>query len=109
MVACCFVCAWLAGCSDGTAAQPSPAVDPCAGNPEQLATCLAPTRPPAEYVAQALLYFDTLDGRADPSLVPSYSAHVVRWEWPPWLKLTLTKQATARPRTATRHQAEISR
>lgn len=51
-------------------------------------TALRPTRPPEYYVAQANLYFDTLDTRADPMLVPNYAALVARWEWPPWYLLT---------------------
>lgn len=51
-------------------------------------TALRPTRPPEYYVAQANLYFDTLDTRADPMRVPNYSALVARWEWPPWYLLT---------------------
>lgn len=53
-----------------------------------LATCLAPTQSAAYYVTQANMYFDRLDGTTDPKLAPNYSALVVRWEWPPWLKLT---------------------
>lgn len=60
-----------------------------ASNPDAaLSTELAPTQTPEYYVAQASLYFDTLDTRADPSLVPNYSSLVARWEWPPWLYLT---------------------
>jgi hypothetical protein len=50
--------------------------------------CLAPTRDPAYYVAEALKYFDTLDTSADPASIPAYSDLVARWEWPPWLLLT---------------------
>ncbi len=63
------------------------AEDPCAGT-GALAGCLKPTKEPSYYVAQAELYFDTLDYTKDPEKVPSYSPHVVRWEWYPWLKLT---------------------
>ena len=56
--------------------------------PGALSTVLKPTRTPAHYVAQAELYFDTLDTRADPDKVPDYSPLVARWEWPPWLYLT---------------------
>lgn len=52
------------------------------------ATELRPTQSPGYYVAQAELYFDTLDTRADPNLVPNYAPLVARWEWPPWLLLT---------------------
>jgi len=54
----------------------------------ELSTVLRPQQSPEYYVAQANLYFDTLDTRADPALVPEYSTRVARWEWPPWLKLT---------------------
>jgi len=60
---------------------------PC-GSSGALAACLKPTKEPAYYVAQAELYFDTLDYTKDPEKVPFYSRHVVRWEWYPWLKLT---------------------
>jgi hypothetical protein len=61
--------------------------DPCAGS-GALASCLKPTKDAAYYVAQAELYFDTLDYTKDPEKVPFYSPRVVRWEWYPWLKLT---------------------
>lgn len=41
------------------------------------------------YKKQADLYFDTL--QSEPIILPerpNYSAHVVRWEWKPWLLLT---------------------
>ncbi len=56
--------------------------------PAALSTAASPTRDEAHYIAQAELYFDTLDTRADPDLVPDYSELVARWEWPPWLLLT---------------------
>ncbi len=62
----------------------APAPSPLAAT----STALRPTRPPEHYVAQANLYFDTLDTRMDPSRVPTYSALVARWEWPPWYFLT---------------------
>ena len=52
------------------------------------ARCLSPTKSEDYYVAQGLLYFDTLDIDADPANVPNYSLLVARWEWPPWLLLT---------------------
>jgi hypothetical protein len=63
---------------------PAPAAPPEAA----LSTALRPRQTEAYYVAQANLYFDTLDMRADPSLVPNYSSRVARWEWPPWYLLT---------------------
>ena len=54
----------------------------------ELSTVLTPQQTPEYYVAQANLYFDTLDTRADPALVPNYSTLVARWEWAPWLLLT---------------------
>ncbi|MEI8356946.1 MAG: hypothetical protein WCH13_00485 [Deltaproteobacteria bacterium] len=54
----------------------------------RLSSALSPTRPPAFYVEQANLYFDGLDLRADPSLLPNYAELVARWELPPWLWLT---------------------
>ena len=54
----------------------------------RLSSALSPTQPPAFYVEQANLYFDGLDLRADPSLLPNYAELVARWELPPWLWLT---------------------
>ncbi len=51
-------------------------------------TQLTPTQPAAYYVDQAQRYFDALDESADPTSLPTYSALVARWEWPPWLYLT---------------------
>ena len=73
--------AWLVAC--GT----SPPADPCAGD-AALAGCLVPRQDPAHYLAQADLYFDTMEFDSDPERVPTYSELVARWEWPPWLKLT---------------------
>ncbi len=74
----------MVGCQSSS---PSEVPDPCAGT-GALAECLTPKQSPSYYIEQALYYFDTLDGSADPSKVPNYSRHVARWEWPPWLKLT---------------------
>ena len=72
----------------GTDATPACAATPQAGS-GALATCLTPKQDPAYYVAQGLLYFDTLDANAaDPLAHPVYGELVARWEWPPWLKLT---------------------
>jgi len=75
------VCAALAlvVASCGKEAEPSPAA---------LSTALNPRQAPDYYVDQANKYFDNLDTRFDPSIVPNYSALVARWEWPPWLWLT---------------------
>ncbi|MCB9531897.1 MAG: hypothetical protein H6698_06645 [Myxococcales bacterium] len=58
------------------------------GTEAATARCLAPTLAPEHYVAQALLYFDTLDISAPEDAIPTYAENVVRWEWPPWLLLT---------------------
>lgn len=63
------------------------AEDPCASS-EPLATCLAPTLSPEEYVRWSEGYFDTMDHRVEDAPWPPYSEFVARWEWPPWLKLT---------------------
>ncbi len=52
------------------------------------ARCRAATRPPDHYVAEALLYFDTLDVTTPEENIPDYADQVARWEWPPWLLLT---------------------
>lgn len=57
-------------------------------NAESLSTCATPTQTTDHYVDQALRYFDTLDGSADPASQPNYVATTARWEWPPWLLLT---------------------
>ncbi len=73
------------------AASPDVAVDAepeDTGDPSAYSTASVPTRPPEWYVEQAMIYFDTLDTRADPAIVPEYAPDVARWEWPPWLYLT---------------------
>ena len=62
-------------------------VDPCEG-PGALLACSTPTMPAEHYVAQAELYFDTMDSRVPLGAFPDYTERVARWEWPPWLKLT---------------------
>ncbi len=68
----------------GCGSDPAPSAPPEAA----LSTVLRPRQTPAYYIAQAELYFDTLDTRADPAIVPNYSDRVARWEWPPWYLLT---------------------
>jgi len=75
----------LAGCAG--AAPEDEKSDACAG-PGALLGCSAPTMPPEHYVAQAELYFDTMDARVPLGAFPDYTERVARWEWPPWLKLT---------------------
>lgn len=77
----------LAGCG----APADPAKDPVdcpAGDPEAMLRCSAPVLAPEVYVEAALAYFDTMDSRVPLETFPAYSPLVVRWEWPPWLKLT---------------------
>ncbi len=77
-----------AGATDA-AAEAEPDSTPDSGPPPwALSTAVEPTMPPEYYVQQAEIYFDTLDTRADPEIVPNYSVLVARWEWPPWLYLT---------------------
>lgn len=53
-----------------------------------LSTCAAAAQTDDHYIDQALRYFDTLDGSADPDSHPAYTETTARWEWPPWLLLT---------------------
>lgn len=53
-----------------------------------LSTCASPTQSGAFYVDQAQRYFDALDRSQPNDRVPTYAENVMRWEWPPWLKLT---------------------
>ncbi len=62
--------------------------DPCADGDAALSTCLQPTQSEDYYVAQSMLYFDSMDSRVEPVVWPEYGELVARWEWPPWLKLT---------------------
>jgi hypothetical protein len=57
------------------------------GDPDALLACSEASQPEDHYVEAALAYFDTMDSRV-PLVFPAYSERVVRWEWPPWLKLT---------------------
>jgi len=100
-VACTALLGGLFACDGDTAADADAAPD--GGQPADLgampdatadadpaarAPASTPTRPAEWYVEQALIYFDTLDSRADPAIVPEYAPDVARWEWPPWLYLT---------------------
>lgn len=57
------------------------------GDPDAPLSCSVATQSPEHYVEAAEGYFDTMDSRV-PLEFPAYSERVVRWEWPPWLKLT---------------------
>ncbi|MEM9195917.1 MAG: hypothetical protein AAGF12_42515 [Myxococcota bacterium] len=97
-----IVAFFAAGCADEAAVPSTCPDDPStcpdvqleanlcrfADTEDATASCLAPTMPPDYYVAQAALYFDTLDLDAPEENVPTYHPEVIRWEWPPWLKLT---------------------
>ena len=61
--------------------------DPCGGD-AALSTCLSPTMSEAYYIEHSNGYFDTMDYNQDMDVIPPYSERVVRWEWPPWLRLT---------------------
>lgn len=60
------------------------------GTDDALLACTTPQFSADYYIAQGEAYFDTFDTRFDNT--PIYSANVVRWEWPPWLKLTALGQ-----------------
>ncbi|MCB9665339.1 MAG: hypothetical protein H6732_14605 [Alphaproteobacteria bacterium] len=76
----------LAGC---TTSRSPDAAEICAeAGADALASCVERTRPDAYYVAQSEAYFDTMDKRVPLGTFPPYAELVVRWEWPPWLKLT---------------------
>ncbi len=81
-------------CSGGTPADAGPVGDAssplCPGDSGEgaISTALVARLPPADYVAQGNRYFDAIDVTAPATSVPTYSELVVRWEWPPWLKLT---------------------
>jgi hypothetical protein len=77
----------LLGCTDQPKTDNANTADPC-GGAGALATCLSPTMSPEYYVAQAELYFNTMDRAQDRDIHPEYSELVARWEWPPWLLLT---------------------
>ena len=81
------VAALVAACANGTPEKLPP--EACgAADPDLLLACSSPTQSPASYIEAALAYFDTMDSRVPLERFPAYSERVVRWEWPPWLKLT---------------------
>ena len=62
-------------------------IDPC-NTTDALSTCLEHTQTEEYYISQSSAYFDTMDYRFELEDWPPYSEMVIRWEWPPWLKLT---------------------
>ena len=73
------------GCSPDEDKQKSG--DPCDGD-AAVSTCLKPTMSDDYYVEHSNGYFNTMDYNQDMEVIPPYSDRVVRWEWPPWLRLT---------------------
>lgn len=65
-----------------------PASTASCGTGSALSICQTPTHPADYYVQQGLRYFDALDVSAPAENTPTYAQNVIRWEWPPWLKLT---------------------
>ncbi|MFO0759017.1 MAG: hypothetical protein U0359_21170 [Byssovorax sp.] len=81
----------LAACStgDGGTGGADAAPPLCANSgPGALSTKLTAKLPESHYVDQANRYFDAIDITAPAESVPTYAELVIRWEWPPWLKLT---------------------
>jgi hypothetical protein len=78
------------GCSDGGGQSPERVHSGCARltEEERTSVCSVPVRAPEYYVEQSHRYFDSLDSTIPPDVRPEYAERVVRWEWPPWLKLT---------------------
>ena len=52
------------------------------------ATRLSPKFAPEYYIDQGVKYFLTMESSVPNHVQPNYSDLVIRWEWPPWLKLT---------------------
>lgn len=52
------------------------------------ATRLTPKFSPDYYIDQGIKYFLTMESSVPNHVQPEYSDLVIRWEWPPWLKLT---------------------
>lgn len=57
-------------------------------NDSALATRLSPKFSPDYYIDQGVKYFQTMESSVPNHVQPNYSDLVIRWEWPPWLKLT---------------------
>ena len=72
-------------CSSGGADSAAP--DVC-DTPAAPASCVARTLDAQHYVDQSHAYFDTMDYEPYGTIEPDYAERVVRWEWPPWLRLT---------------------
>lgn len=72
-----------AACEDAPAVA---AAKPCGA--DATLSCSRPTQSADYYVDQAQRYFDALDVDAPAERTPTYAPAVLRWEWPPWLKLT---------------------
>lgn len=53
-----------------------------------LATVIKPRFTPQYYIEQGVKYFLTMESSVPNYVQPNYSDLVIRWEWPPWLKLT---------------------
>jgi len=51
-------------------------------------TRLIPRFPQEYYIDQGIKYFLTMESSVPAKVQPEYSDLVIRWEWPPWLKLT---------------------
>lgn len=86
-----FALQLTAGCADESGGAPalSPAEAACKLAGEgALSPCSEPKQTAAYYVDQAQRYFDALDVSAPADSTPTYAELAVRWEWPPWLKLT---------------------
>lgn len=73
-----LLAALQSGCGDAGSVPPE----------ARLSTALTASFAPEYYVDQANRYFDGLDGRFDPEILPNYAELVARWELPPWLWLT---------------------
>ena len=61
--------------------------DPCSLDSAP-SSCVAKTKDDQHYIDQSHAYFDTMDYEPYGTIEPDYAEQVVRWEWPPWLRLT---------------------